>query len=93
MAWLAVAIAAFFFVLTRLLQRREVIAGSVYAPLYLALGVGFLTIAIPLKLGGHWNTLGWIIEAGALVLGCASQPKLAAAMAWSCVPSRSELRG
>ncbi|MGB8889664.1 MAG: DUF2339 domain-containing protein [Candidatus Korobacteraceae bacterium] len=66
LAWLAVAIAAFFFVLTRLLQRREVIAGSVYAPLYLALGVGFLTIAIPLKLGGHWNTLGWIIEAGAL---------------------------
>ena len=66
LAWLAVAIAAFFFVLTRLLQRRDGIASAVYGPLYLALGVGFLTIAIPLKLGGHWNTLGWIIESGAL---------------------------
>lgn len=66
LAWLAVGIAAFFFVLTRLLQRRDGIAGHVYGPLYLALGVGFLTIAIPLKVEGHWNTLGWIIEGGAL---------------------------
>ena len=66
LAWLAVAIAAFFFLLTRLLQRRNQVAGAVYGPLYLALGVGFLTIAIPLKLGGHWNTLSWIVEAGAL---------------------------
>jgi uncharacterized membrane protein len=66
LAWLAVGIAAFFLVLTRLLQRRSGIEGRVYGPLYLALGVGFLTIAIPLKLGGHWNTLGWIIESGAL---------------------------
>ncbi len=66
LAWLAVGIAAFFLVLTRLLQRRSSIESRVYGPLYLALGVGFLTIAIPLKLGGHWNTLGWIIESGAL---------------------------
>jgi uncharacterized membrane protein len=66
LAWLTVAIAAFFLVLTRLLQRRHGIDGAVYGSLYLALGVGFLTIAIPLKLGGHWNTLGWLIEAGAL---------------------------
>jgi uncharacterized membrane protein len=65
LAWLAVAVAAFFFVLTRLLQRQSGFDG-VYGPLYLALGVGFLTIAIPLKLGGHWNTVGWIIESGAL---------------------------
>jgi uncharacterized membrane protein len=66
LAWLAVGIAAFFLVLTRLLQRRSSVEGRVYGPLYLALGVGFLTIAIPLKLDGHWNTLGWIIESGAL---------------------------
>ncbi len=66
LAWLAVAIAALFFVLTRLQQRREGIASAVYGPLYLALGIGFLTIAVPLKVEGHWNTLGWIIEGGAL---------------------------
>jgi uncharacterized membrane protein len=66
LAWLAVGIAVFFLVLTRLLQRRHGMAGDVYGPLYLALGVGFLTIAIPLKVEGHWNTLGWIIEGGAL---------------------------
>ena len=66
LAWLAVGIAAFFLVLTRLLQRRSGFESRVYGPLYLALGIGFLTIAIPLKLGGHWNTLGWIIESGAL---------------------------
>ena len=66
LAWLAVGIAVFFFALTRLSQRRAGIAGALYGALYLALGVGFLTIAIPLKLEGHWNTLGWIIEGGAL---------------------------
>ena len=66
LAWLAVAVAAFFLVLTRLLQRHHGIAGDVYGPLYLALGVGFLTIAVPLKLEGYWNTLGWIVEGGAL---------------------------
>ena len=37
-----------------------------FGPLYLALGVGFLTIAVPIKLESYWNTLGWIVEAGAL---------------------------
>ena len=66
LAWLAVGIAAFFFVLTRLLQRRGGDEVGIDGALYLSLGVGFLTIAIPLKLGGHWNTLGWIMESGAL---------------------------
>ena len=66
LAWLAVAMAALFFVLTRALQNREGIAHPLFGPLYLALGVGFLTIAIPLKLESYWNTLGWIVEAGAL---------------------------
>ncbi|MGC2112135.1 MAG: DUF2339 domain-containing protein [Candidatus Korobacteraceae bacterium] len=66
LAWLTVALAVFFFVLTRALERRQEVAGTLYAPLYLALAVGFLTIAIPLKFGSHWNTLGWLVEAGAL---------------------------
>ena len=66
LAWLTVAVAALFFVLTRALQRREGSAHPLFGPLYLALGVGFLTIAIPIKLESYWNTLGWIVEAGAL---------------------------
>jgi uncharacterized membrane protein len=66
LAWLTVAVAALFFVLNRALQRREGSAHPLFGPLYLALGVGFLTIAIPLKLESYWNTLGWIVEGGAL---------------------------
>ena len=66
LAWLTVAVAALFFVLSRALQRREASAHPLFGPLYLALGVGFLTIAIPLKLESYWNTLGWIVEGGAL---------------------------
>jgi uncharacterized membrane protein len=66
LAWLSVALAAFFFAFTRLLQRRTGISGALYDQLYLALGVGFLTVAIPLKLGEHWLTLGWLAEAAAL---------------------------
>ena len=66
LAWLMVAVAALFFVLNRALQRREGSAHPLFGPLYLALGVGFLTIAIPLKLESYWNTLGWIVEGGAL---------------------------
>jgi uncharacterized membrane protein len=66
LAWLTVAVAALFFVLNRALQRREGSAHPLFGPLYLALGVSFLTIAIPLKLESYWNTLGWIVEGGAL---------------------------
>ena len=66
LAWLTVAVAALFFVLTRAVQRREGSAHPLFGPLYLALGVGFLTIAIPLKLESYWNTLGWMVEGGAL---------------------------
>ena len=55
-----------FFVLTRLLQSAKDRQCRCTVRLYLALGVGFLTVAIPLKLEGYWNTLGWIVEAGAL---------------------------
>jgi uncharacterized membrane protein len=66
LAWLSVALAAFFFAFTRVLQRRTGISGALYDQLYLALGVGFLTVAIPLKLGEHWLTLGWLVEAASL---------------------------
>ncbi len=66
LAWLAAALAALFLVLTIAMRRRDGVAAGLYAPLYVALGVGFLSIAIPLKTGGWWLALGWLVEAGAL---------------------------
>jgi uncharacterized membrane protein len=63
LSWLTLALAALFFFLARLLERRRAI-GS--ASLHLALAVGFLTIAVPLKLHAQWITLGWLVEAAAL---------------------------
>ncbi len=69
-AWIAVGLAAIYLVLARHL-RRQVEAEGAPAPLismlHAALAVGFLTIAIPLKLDHHWITIGWFVEAGVLL--------------------------
>jgi uncharacterized membrane protein len=70
MAWFALALAAVYIFLSR--QARE------YYPdkkedaqrlhyLHLALAVGFITIAIPIRLDGHWITIGWLVEAAVLL--------------------------
>lgn len=66
LAWLLVGIAIFYFVLTRILQRRGGSSSRLHSPLTLALGVGFLTVAVPLKLDRYWIDLGWLVEANAL---------------------------
>ena len=71
-AFIAVGIAALYLVLGRELQRRvppeaKQTAGSTLPLIYIALAVGFLTIAVPLKLNAHWITLGWIVEAAVLM--------------------------
>jgi uncharacterized membrane protein len=63
LAWLVLLVGAFYFALARILQKRD---DGAYAPVHLALAVGFLSVAIPLKLDGPWITLGWLVEAGAL---------------------------
>ncbi|MBI2681678.1 MAG: DUF2339 domain-containing protein [Acidobacteriales bacterium] len=35
--------------------------------LHLGIALGFLTLAIPLKLEGHWITLAWLVEAAILL--------------------------
>lgn len=66
LAWLTVVVAASYFGFTYLLQKRGGDSDPLYASVTLALGVGFLTVAIPLGLDGNWITLGWLVEAGAL---------------------------
>jgi uncharacterized membrane protein len=35
--------------------------------LHLALAIGFITIAIPIRLNAHWITIGWFVEAAVLL--------------------------
>ncbi len=66
LAWVTGGVAALFWLLTPPLRKREPAGPALVSSLYLALGVLFLTIAIPLELGGYWMTLAWALEGGAL---------------------------
>ena len=68
-AWFALALAAIYILLSR--QGRSGRNASETAQslhfLHLALAIGFITIAIPISLDGHWITIGWFVEAGVLL--------------------------
>jgi uncharacterized membrane protein len=68
-AWFALALAALYIFLSRQARGR---AGNPEAArtvdlLHLALAVGFITVAIPIRLDAHWVTMGWFVEAAVLL--------------------------
>ena len=68
-AWFALALAAVYIFLSRQTRAR---AGSPEAAravdlLHLALAIGFVTVAIPIRLDAHWITMGWFVEAAVLL--------------------------
>jgi uncharacterized membrane protein len=70
-AWVAIALAAVYIVLGRALgvkvkQEGEDEINRVMPLLHIGMAVALLTLAIPLKLSGHWITLGWMVEAAVL---------------------------
>jgi len=69
MAWFALALAAVYIFLSRQAQARspEPVARQTLHFLHLALAIGFITIAIPIRLNGHWITIGWFVEAAVLL--------------------------
>jgi uncharacterized membrane protein len=69
LALVAIGLAAVYLVLSREARnRRQDVYGSRLLDLiHIALAVGFLTAAIPLKLEMHWITIAWFIEAAALM--------------------------
>ncbi len=69
MAWFALALAAVYIFLSRLVHARKLAAGTseILYYLHLALAIGFITVAIPIRLDAHWITIGWFIEAGVLL--------------------------
>jgi len=69
MAWFALALAAIYILLSRLIHARNLVPGAsqILYFLHLAVAIGFVTVAIPIRLDAHWITIGWFIEAGVLL--------------------------
>src|SRR5215467_9410676 len=69
MAWFALLLAAVYILLSRQIHARNLRprASQVLYFLHLALAIGFITVAIPIRLNAHWITVGWFVEAGVLL--------------------------
>jgi len=67
MAWFALALAAVHIGLSRIVRRQQPADAEMLRLLHLALAVALITIAIPIRLDGHWITVGWLVEAGVLL--------------------------
>jgi uncharacterized membrane protein len=69
MAWFALALAAIYIFLSRQVQSRKITRAATQTLhfLHLAVALGFITVAIPIRLDAHWITIGWFVEAGVLL--------------------------
>lgn len=65
MAWFALVLAAVYILLSRQVHARG--ASERLHFLHLAVAIGFITVAIPIRLDAHWITIGWFVEAGVLL--------------------------
>jgi uncharacterized membrane protein len=69
MAWFALALAAVYIFLSRQVHKRALTPGAseILYFLHLAVALGFITVAIPIRLDAHWITMGWFVESGVLL--------------------------
>lgn len=68
MAWFSLGLAALYLLLIRVQVRGpEPQAENGLRLVHLALAIGLITVAIPIRLEGHAITIGWLIEAAALL--------------------------
>jgi uncharacterized membrane protein len=68
-AWCALALAAVYIFLSRQVHARyaDAAAAQNLHFLHLALAIGFITIAVPIRLDTHWITIGWLVESAVLL--------------------------
>jgi len=68
-AWFALALAALYIFLSRQTRARASSpeAAKTVDLLHLALAIGFITVAIPIRLDAHWITMGWFVETAVLL--------------------------
>lgn len=67
LAFSALALAAFYVLLAAMLWSRRSTALKLLVESFLALGVAFGTLAIPLALDGRWTSAAWALEGAAIV--------------------------
>lgn len=67
MAWFALALAAVYIFLSRLHSWQMPGLSERLHFLHLAVAIGFITVAIPIRMDAHWITIGWFIESGVLL--------------------------
>jgi uncharacterized membrane protein len=80
LAYSALAVSALYLVLATLIHRRRQVSQRLLVEAFMALGVLFLTLAVPLALSGRWSAATWALEGTALVwIGCRQERRLARA--------------
>ena len=80
LAYSALVVCALYLGIAWSLQRRRSSEQRLLIEAFLALGVVFLTLAVPLALNGHWSAAAWALEGVALVwVGLRQQRALARA--------------
>ena len=68
MAWFSLLLAAVYLLLNRFRPRTsDQQAEQKLRLMHLALAVGLITVAIPIRLEAHWITIGWFVEAALLL--------------------------
>ena len=71
LAYSALAVSGLYLGVAALLKRQRNDHQRMLIESFIALGVVFLTLAVPLALGSRWNAGAWALEGGALIwIGC-----------------------
>ena len=74
----ALGVSGLYLSLAALLKRRHSDSQRMLIDSFIALGVVFLTLAMPLALGSRWNAGAWALEGSALIwIGCRQDRALA----------------
>ncbi len=77
LAFSALAASALYLAIAAVLHRSRQASQRLLVEAFMALGVLFLTLAVPLALDGHWSAATWALEGAALVwIGCRQDRRL-----------------
>jgi uncharacterized membrane protein len=77
LAYSALAVSGLYIVLAWVLHQRRGEHQRLLVEAFMALGVAFLTLAVPLALDGRWSAASWALEGVALIwVGCRQNRRL-----------------
>jgi uncharacterized membrane protein len=67
MAWFSLLLATLYLLLARVRSGTDASAQNNLRLLHLALAIGLITVAVPIRLEAHAITIGWLVESAALL--------------------------